>query len=81
VDLLACPAAPGPAPEGIDSTGDPRMNLPWTHAGTPVLALPAGRVDGLPVGVQFVAPHGADEPLLAAAPDLESALPSGEVGV
>ncbi|MFB6302730.1 MAG: amidase family protein, partial [Haloferacaceae archaeon] len=81
VDVVACPAAPGPAPEGIDSTGDPAMNLPWTHAGTPVLGLPAGRVDGLPVGVQFVAPYDADEALLAAAPGLAAALPEGELAV
>lgn len=81
VDVLACPAAPGPAPEGIDDTGDPAMNLPWTHAGTPVVGLPAGRVDGLPVGVQFVAPYGADEALLAAASGLAEALPAGELAV
>nr|WP_283102430.1 amidase [Haloplanus sp. XH21] len=81
VDVLACPAAPGPAPESLDTTGDPVMNLPWTHAGTPVVGLPAGRVDGLPVAVQFVTPYAADEALLAAAPDLAAALPEGELGV
>jgi Asp-tRNA(Asn)/Glu-tRNA(Gln) amidotransferase A subunit family amidase len=65
VDLLVCPAAPGPAPEGIDATGDPSMNLPWTHAGVPALTVPAGRVDGLPVGLQCVARFGDDESLLA----------------
>ncbi|MFD1635044.1 amidase [Haloplanus ruber] len=65
VDLLLSPAAPGPAPAGIDDTGDPIMNLPWTHAGVPALTVPCGRVDGLPLGLQVVAPFGADESLVA----------------
>lgn len=66
IDLWISPAAPGPPPEGLASTGDPVMNLPWTHAGLPTLALPAGRdADGLPHGVQLTARAGADEELLA----------------
>ncbi|GAB3322134.1 amidase [Haloplanus rallus] len=65
VDLLLSPAAPGPAPTGIDDTGDPIMNLPWTHAGVPALTVPCGRVGSLPLGLQVVAPFGADEELLS----------------
>lgn len=65
IDLWVCPAAPGPAPEGLQATGDPNMNLPWTHAGLPALTLPAGAVDGLPVGLQLVAETDEDELLLA----------------
>jgi Asp-tRNA(Asn)/Glu-tRNA(Gln) amidotransferase A subunit family amidase len=64
LDVLVAPAAPGPAPEGIDSTGDPVVNLPWTHAGLPVVGLPASTVDGRPVGVQCVARFGDDERLV-----------------
>ncbi|MFB6220725.1 MAG: amidase [Halolamina sp.] len=74
VDVWAAPAAPGPAPEGIGDTGDPVMNLPWTHAGLPTVGLPAGEVDGLPTGVQFAAEFGQDERLLAWAEALQSAL-------
>lgn len=74
VDVWAAPAAPGPAPEGIDGTGDPVMNLPWTHAGVPTVGLPAGTVDGLPVGLQFAARFGADERLLVWAEAFENAL-------
>ena len=60
------PAAPGPAPKGIDATGSPLMNLPWTHAGLPTVSLPSGDfVGGLPLGIQFAGPFGSDEALLA----------------
>ena len=66
IDLWVSPSAPGPAPEGIQATGDPDLNLPWTHAGMPVISLPAGHAEnGLPLGLQFVAPFGADEQLMA----------------
>jgi Asp-tRNA(Asn)/Glu-tRNA(Gln) amidotransferase A subunit family amidase len=65
VDLWVAPGALDVAPEGIGGTGDPVMDLPWTHAGLPTLAVPAGTGDGLPYGVQFVAAFGADERLLA----------------
>ncbi len=65
IDLWASPPATGPAPRGIDTTGDPIMNLPWTHAGLPVVTVPAGLVPpGLPVGIQLAAAYGRDEGLL-----------------
>ena len=73
IDLLACPAATGAALKGLASTGDPCMNLPWTHTGMPVMALPAGRASdsGMPLGIQFIAPFHRDEELLAWAVYLE----------
>jgi Asp-tRNA(Asn)/Glu-tRNA(Gln) amidotransferase A subunit family amidase len=63
-----CPPATGPAPEGLHSTGDPMMNLPWTFAGMPVAAVPAGRAaNGLPMGVQLIAHSGEDRWLAALA--------------
>ncbi len=65
-DLWIAPAAPGPAPAGTHATGNPIMNLPWTNAGVPTLSIPAGETgNGLPLAVQFCAPFGADERLLA----------------
>ena len=76
IDMWICPAAPGPAPEGLDSTGDPVMNLPWTHAGLPALSLPAGRTpSGLPLGLQGVAGCGQDEELLAWGEELAGIVP------
>ena len=72
IDAWICPAAVGPAPKGLESTGDPVMNLPWTQAGLPVVGLPAGRhPTGLPMGLQVVAAWNDDEVLLAHAEKLE----------
>lgn len=66
IDFWICPAAVGPAPRTLESTGDPVMALPWTHAGLPCLALPAGvNSIGLPLGLQIVGRFGADETLVA----------------
>lgn len=80
IDVWISPAAPGPAPEGIDSTGDPIMNLPWTHSGTPAVTVPAGTVDGLPVGLQCTAGFGDDERLLAWADGIAATVGDGPSG-
>ncbi|MEM8630366.1 MAG: amidase [Pseudomonadota bacterium] len=67
-DAILCPAAPGPAPEGLSSTGDSIFNGLWTMAGTPTITLPLlSAPDGRPMGVQLVGPVGADAALLATA--------------
>ena len=77
LDAWASPAATGGAPEGLQSTGDAAMNLPWTHARLPALTLPSGSSDdGLPLGLQLVARGGADEKLVAWAQRLEPLLAS-----
>lgn len=75
IDLWLSPAAVGPAPLGLESTGDPVMNLPWTHGGVPTLTLPSGlSANGLPLALQLAAGWYEDERLLAWAPLLEQAL-------
>lgn len=65
IDIWVSPSATGTAPEGIDSTGDPVMNLPWTHAGMPTVTIPSGFDEkGLPYGLQFTARFMEDEMLL-----------------
>jgi len=50
---------------GLKSTGDPVMNLPWTHCGFPSLTLPDGfHAAGLPMGLQVAGRWMADEELL-----------------
>lgn len=73
--LWLAPSAVGAAPAGLASTGDPVMNLPWTQAGMPALGLPTGwDAEGLPLGMQLIAPYGQDEQLLAWGVDIETAL-------
>lgn len=74
VDCWIAPAAPGPAPEGLDSTGDPAMNAPFTYAGVPAASIPVDERDGLPLGLQCVGPFGGDERLLSWAAALRGAL-------
>ncbi|HCB48688.1 MAG TPA: amidase [Chloroflexi bacterium] len=72
LDLWISPAAPGTAPKGLDSTGDPIMNLPWTHSGIPTINIPSGVNDkGLPMGLQVAGRWYEDETLFAWSTHLE----------
>jgi Asp-tRNA(Asn)/Glu-tRNA(Gln) amidotransferase A subunit family amidase len=75
IDLWLSPASPGVAPVGLESTGDPVMNLPWTHAGLPSVSLPLPRAGNeLPFGLQVVGRWQEDENVLGWAEVLESEL-------
>ena len=77
IDLWLSPPALGAAPKGLDSTGDPVMNLPWTHSGLPTLTLPAGKNEaGLPLGLQLTGRWYGDEAMLSFALQLEDVLKS-----
>ena len=70
---LVMPTVPGPAPfreEDQESLDDYRaraleMLCPAGHAGLPQLSMPAGTVDGGPVGLSLVGARGMDRGLLA----------------
>jgi amidase len=74
-DAVLVPAAPGEAPIGLGSTGDPVFNRMWTLLGVPCLTLPARWAEnGLPTGVQLVGRIGQDPRLMACATFLERSL-------
>ena len=74
-DVLLTFSAPGAAPKGLASTGDPRFNRLWTLMGVPCVNIPAYVADGgLPVGVQVIARFGNDAGALKAARFVEEAL-------
>ncbi len=67
-DALLVPAAAGPAPRGLDATGDPAFCTLWTFAGMPAVTLPLLTAEnGLPMGVQLVGRRGDDARLLRTA--------------
>lgn len=75
VDILLTLSAPGAAPKGLASTGDPRFNRLWTLMGNPCINVPAFTAEGgLPVGVQVIAAYGEDARALAAGRFVEDAL-------
>jgi Asp-tRNA(Asn)/Glu-tRNA(Gln) amidotransferase A subunit family amidase len=72
--VVLVPAAPGAAPLGLSSTGDARLNYPWTAMGTPAITIPMGLTRGLPLGLQLTADRGDDARLLQAAVSVEASL-------
>jgi Asp-tRNA(Asn)/Glu-tRNA(Gln) amidotransferase A subunit family amidase len=67
-DAILTPSAPGAAPRGLASTGDPVFCSLWTLSGLPSLNLPIMRsANGLPLGVQLVGRRHFDGRLLRTA--------------
>ncbi|MDJ0752355.1 MAG: amidase [Ardenticatenaceae bacterium] len=72
LDGWITPGAPGPAPEGYASTGNPVMQLPFTNAGVPSLTIPTGQINGLPVAIQLAGRANEDEKLFAVGKEVEN---------
>ena len=80
-DAIICPAAPGPAPTGLESTGDAIFNGLWTLCGTPAVTLPLlESADGMPMGVQLVGRRGDDARLLRTARWLMERVTAAQTG-
>ncbi len=76
-DAILTPAAPGPAPLGLETTGSPVFCTLWTFLGMPAISLPLLEIDGLPVGVQLVGQRRNDARLLRTARWLVNVLAEG----
>jgi aspartyl-tRNA(Asn)/glutamyl-tRNA(Gln) amidotransferase subunit A len=82
VDLLFTPSTPTPAFKAGEKMDDPVamyladiFTVTANLAGIPGITLPIGRVDGLPVGGQLLAPLFLEDEMLEAAFTLERAVP------
>ncbi|UDY37264.1 amidase [Dermatobacter hominis] len=77
-DVLAMPTSPVVAPPADDFARFlmvlSRNAIPWSFVGFPALSVPCGTVDGLPVGLQLVAPPDREDLLVSAGTALERAL-------
>jgi Asp-tRNA(Asn)/Glu-tRNA(Gln) amidotransferase A subunit family amidase len=74
-DALLTPSAPDEAPAGYASTGPSTFNRLWTLLGLPCISVPGATGDhGAPMGLQLIAPLGADARLLVAAQRLQEAV-------
>jgi Asp-tRNA(Asn)/Glu-tRNA(Gln) amidotransferase A subunit family amidase len=75
VDFLLAPAAMGPAPHDLTTTGDASFNSPVSFSGLPAITMPTGlNAAGLPLAIQFMGPAFAEDRLLAAARWCEATL-------
>jgi Asp-tRNA(Asn)/Glu-tRNA(Gln) amidotransferase A subunit family amidase len=75
--VILTPAATGPAPMGLSTTGDPAMNAPWSALGTPAISIPMPIASGLPLGFQMTADLGQDSRLIRAAIQLHMRFNAG----
>ena len=65
-DYIITPSAPGPAPQGIITTGNSIFNRMWTLLHLPCIALPMTKNDdNLPMGLQIIGKFQDDVSLLA----------------
>jgi Asp-tRNA(Asn)/Glu-tRNA(Gln) amidotransferase A subunit family amidase len=75
--VILTPAATGPAPLGLSTTGDPAMNAPWSALGTPAISIPMPIASGLPLGFQMTADLRQEARLLRAAIQLQMRFNAG----
>lgn len=74
LDAILMPSAPGAAPD-VSTTGNPKMNSPWSFTGQASLTLPTGlSALGLPFGLQLISASFGEEDLIDAATWCENVL-------
>jgi Asp-tRNA(Asn)/Glu-tRNA(Gln) amidotransferase A subunit family amidase len=77
VDAAITLAAPGEAPVGIESTGNPVFVVPGSLLGVPAVSLPLLACNGLPLGLQVLGYRDRDGALLATAAAIEGIVGTG----
>jgi Asp-tRNA(Asn)/Glu-tRNA(Gln) amidotransferase A subunit family amidase len=76
-DACVALAAPGAAPVGLESTGDPAFVIPGSMLGVPAISLPVLQDDGLPLGLQLLGFADADAALFSTAGGMLALLQEG----
>jgi aspartyl-tRNA(Asn)/glutamyl-tRNA(Gln) amidotransferase subunit A len=78
-DLIFCPVSPVPAIKIGERSDDPLSmylmdiyTVSVNIAGLPGISIPAGRIDGLPVGLQIIGKHFEESKILAIASQMEN---------
>ncbi len=74
---ILTPAALGPAPRDLGTTGSPMFCAFWTYLGVPAVTLPLLETDGMPLGVQLIGRRRDDGRLLRSARWLVQRLAGG----
>jgi Asp-tRNA(Asn)/Glu-tRNA(Gln) amidotransferase A subunit family amidase len=72
---------PDAAPVGLQSTGNPQLTVPASLLGVPAVTLPLLKVDGLPLGFQFVGFADRDADAFAACAHICNVLAQSAKGV
>lgn len=71
VDFILAPAASGVAPYKSEGTGAPFMSRAWQLVGLPVVSLPLGYYQKMPMGLQLIGKPHQDDALLLQARQLQ----------
>jgi aspartyl-tRNA(Asn)/glutamyl-tRNA(Gln) amidotransferase subunit A len=82
VDVLATPTSPIPAFKLGEKSHDPLamyladiFTVPVNIVGVPAISIPSGKTtSGLPLGIQFIAPHNGEDILFAVGKEFEKSL-------
>jgi aspartyl-tRNA(Asn)/glutamyl-tRNA(Gln) amidotransferase subunit A len=68
VDVILTPTTAGPAFKLGEKINDPVamylediFTVPANHTGLPAISIPFGELEGLPLGIQFMAPHNRED--------------------
>jgi Asp-tRNA(Asn)/Glu-tRNA(Gln) amidotransferase A subunit family amidase len=73
-DAVVTLSAPGAAPLGLHSTGDPGFAVAASLLGVPAVSLPLLRAEGLPLGLQIIGFEQRDADLFGAIAGIEALL-------